>query len=225
MSQNQNGIHVVFKPKLKPTIFHWIGCQIAGMSVLFDIEGCSWRHSPKLKTLLALVKIFYVSWMQLCYWCKGASIYDVRKTFGFFDIPPCHCHKSADFVPFVRFLGDPPPLHPLRTSCMEAPNVNFAWKIGGCENTIHGQFCTLNLLRAVSTLLTLLYDQVFIIPQRISGWRPGLLSEAGVGEHVVLLPQHAQGEQVDSCASFRDKTRAPLSAIVQTARDRNLATL
>lgn len=33
--------------------------QIAGMSVLFDIEGCSWRHSPKLKTLLALVKIFY----------------------------------------------------------------------------------------------------------------------------------------------------------------------
>ena len=35
--------------------------QIAGMSVLFDIEGCSWRHSPKLKTLLALVKIFYVS--------------------------------------------------------------------------------------------------------------------------------------------------------------------
>ena len=35
--------------------------QIAGMSVLCDIEGCSWRHSPKLKTLLAMVKIFYVS--------------------------------------------------------------------------------------------------------------------------------------------------------------------
>ena len=39
--------------------------QIAGMSVLCDIEGCSWRHSPKLKTLLAMVKIFYVSHMEI----------------------------------------------------------------------------------------------------------------------------------------------------------------
>ena len=28
---------------------------------------------------------------------------------------------SADFVPFVCFLGTPPPMHPLRTSYMEAP--------------------------------------------------------------------------------------------------------
>ena len=48
---------------------------------------------------------------------KGASIYDVRKIFGF---PPCHCHKSADFVRFTCFLGTPSP-HPLRTSHMEAP--------------------------------------------------------------------------------------------------------
>ena len=39
--------------------------QIAGMSVLCDIEGCSWRHSPKLKTLLAMVKIFYVSPLEI----------------------------------------------------------------------------------------------------------------------------------------------------------------
>ena len=35
---------------------------------------------------------------------KGASIYDVRKIFGFFR----HSHKSADFVPFVCFFGTPP---------------------------------------------------------------------------------------------------------------------
>ena len=41
---------------------------------------------------------------------KGASIYDVREIFGFFDpLPPCHCHNSADFVPFFCFLGTPLP--------------------------------------------------------------------------------------------------------------------
>ena len=34
------------------------------MSVLFDVEGCSLRHSPKLKTLLACIKIFYVSCLE-----------------------------------------------------------------------------------------------------------------------------------------------------------------
>ena len=36
--------------------------------------------------------------------CLGASIYDVRKSFGFFNPPPCHC-KSSDFVTFVCFFG------------------------------------------------------------------------------------------------------------------------
>ena len=35
-------------------------------------------------------------------------------------LTPGHCHKSADFVPFVCFLGTPLP-HSLRTSYMEAP--------------------------------------------------------------------------------------------------------
>ena len=34
--------------------------------------------------------------------------------------PPCHCHKSADCVPFVCFLGTLLP-NPLRTSYTEAP--------------------------------------------------------------------------------------------------------
>ena len=40
------------------------------------------------------------------------------KFSDFFTPPPCHCRKSADFVPIVCFLGTP---HPLRTSYMEAP--------------------------------------------------------------------------------------------------------
>ena len=42
---------------------------------------------------------------------KGPSIYDVRKILGFLTpSPPCHVQKSADFVPFVCFLGTPSPL-------------------------------------------------------------------------------------------------------------------
>ena len=39
----------------------------------------------------------------------GASMYDVRKNFGFFDplLHPCHIQKSVDFVPFVCFFGTP----------------------------------------------------------------------------------------------------------------------
>ena len=38
----------------------------------------------------------------------GAPIYDVRKMLGFFEpLPPSHVHKSADFVPFICFLGTP----------------------------------------------------------------------------------------------------------------------
>ena len=34
----------------------------------------------------------------------------MRKNFRFLDpLPPCHCHKSADFVPFVCFVGSPLP--------------------------------------------------------------------------------------------------------------------
>ena len=55
---------------------------------------------------------------------SGASIYDVRKILGFFyPLPPGPCHKSADFVPFLCFLGTP---HPLRTSYMEAPLADLA---------------------------------------------------------------------------------------------------
>ena len=36
-------------------------------------------------------------------------MYDVRKI-SFF-LPPCHCHKSADFVPFICFLETPSPTH------------------------------------------------------------------------------------------------------------------
>ena len=37
-------------------------------------------------------------------------------------LPPCHVHKSADFVRFICFSGTPSP-HLLRTSYMEAPKV------------------------------------------------------------------------------------------------------
>ena len=38
------------------------------------------------------------------------SKYDVRKIFWFFHpLPPCLCHKSADFVPVVCYLGTPFP--------------------------------------------------------------------------------------------------------------------
>ena len=50
---------------------------------------------------------------------KGASMYDVRDILGFIDpFPPRHRKKSADFIPFVCFLGTP---RPLRTSYMEVP--------------------------------------------------------------------------------------------------------
>ena len=38
---------------------------------------------------------------------KGASINDVCNIFRFFSPP--YCHKSADVVPFVCFLGTPTP--------------------------------------------------------------------------------------------------------------------
>ena len=42
----------------------------------------------------------------------GASIYDVCEIVWFFTSPhPCHCNKSADFVPFSCFLGTPSPTH------------------------------------------------------------------------------------------------------------------
>ena len=41
---------------------------------------------------------------------KGPYIYHVRKNIGFLTpFLPCHCHKSADFVPFICFLGNPLP--------------------------------------------------------------------------------------------------------------------
>ena len=47
----------------------------------------------------------------MSYHTLGASKYDVGKNFRCFDpLPPCHCHKSADFVPFVFIFGDPLPL-------------------------------------------------------------------------------------------------------------------
>ena len=55
-----------------------------------------------------------------CDW--GASIYDVRRIFGFFDPP-----MSAKSILFVRkFAAFLEPHHPpfLRTSYMEAPLVN-----------------------------------------------------------------------------------------------------
>ena len=48
--------------------------------------------------------------------------YMTSAKFSYVLTPPCHCHKSADFAPFVCFLGTPLP-HPLRTSFMEAPLV------------------------------------------------------------------------------------------------------
>ena len=55
-------------------------------------------------------------------YCKGRYLYDVHRIFRFLDsLPPCHCHKSADFVPFTCFLGTPLPTHQLRTSYMEGP--------------------------------------------------------------------------------------------------------
>ena len=63
-------------------------------------------------------------------------VYDVRKIFGFFvPFPPCHCHKSADFVPFVCFLGTPPPPTHFGRHVWKPPNLvthnthlSFSWK-------------------------------------------------------------------------------------------------
>ena len=61
---------------------------------------------------------------------RGTSIYDVHPISGLLTpSPPCHCLKSAYFVPFVFFLGTPSP-HRLRTSYMDAPKeggVNFLY--------------------------------------------------------------------------------------------------
>ena len=48
-----------------------------------------------------------ITLLNISSWHKGASIYDVRKIFGFVDPlpPPSHKQKSADVVPFVCFLG------------------------------------------------------------------------------------------------------------------------
>ena len=37
--------------------------------------------------------------------------------------PPCYCHKSAGFVPFICFLGSPSPIHSGR-HIWKAPNAN-----------------------------------------------------------------------------------------------------
>ena len=37
---------------------------------------------------------------------EGAFIHDVRKIFGFFAPPPCHCYKSADLFLLSFFGGD-----------------------------------------------------------------------------------------------------------------------
>ena len=50
---------------------------------------------------------------------RGLPYMMSAKFSDFFTPPPCHCRKSADFVPIVCFLGTP---HPLRTSYMEAPS-------------------------------------------------------------------------------------------------------
>ena len=68
--------------------------------------------------------LFIRSKKNSCWLKVMASIYDVRKTIGYFyPSPLCHCHKSADFVSFVCSFGTPSP-HPLRTSYMEAPQCN-----------------------------------------------------------------------------------------------------
>ena len=65
--------------------------------------------------------------------------------------PPCHCHKSADFVTFVYFLGTPSP-HPLWTSYMEAlqpPSPSFADRTTAfrCPNRILIARCSAHWLR------------------------------------------------------------------------------
>ena len=43
----------------------------------------------------------------------GASIYNVRNIFGFWDpLPPCHVQNSRNLGSFVCFLGTPHPLSP-----------------------------------------------------------------------------------------------------------------
>ena len=45
--------------------------------------------------------------------------------------PPCHCHKSADFVFYICFLGTP---LPVRTSYMQAPTL-ITFRRGPCFST------------------------------------------------------------------------------------------
>ena len=40
---------------------------------------------------------------------RGLPYMTSAKFPEFFTLPPCHCHKSVDFVPFVCYLGTPLP--------------------------------------------------------------------------------------------------------------------
>ena len=67
----------------------------------------------------------------------GFHTWRPQNSWIFWPLPPYHCHKSADFVPFVCFLGTPSP-HPLRTSYMEAPLCWRHW-MGHVLTVTHNQ--------------------------------------------------------------------------------------
>ena len=74
---------------------------------------------------------------------RGLPYMETTKKFGFVDpLPPFHCHKSAEFIPFVCFMGTPLP-HPLRASYMEAPLAKRGlgiWMRGSSRNSTRTGF-------------------------------------------------------------------------------------
>ena len=58
---------------------------------------------------------------SICKW--GVHIWRPQNFRIFWPPPPCHCNKSADFVPFDCFLGTPSPTH-CRRHIWKPPNRN-----------------------------------------------------------------------------------------------------
>ena len=78
------------------------------------ISSSRMRSLPSLKSV-KILSICKISIMILNKMCCIRGLQYMTWARG-----PCHCHKSADCVPFICFLGTP---HPLRKSYMEAPYI------------------------------------------------------------------------------------------------------
>ena len=76
------------------------------ITTLLEVLLCVRAGERNCDCIMPIARVFQRRQKKIVY---GASIHDVCKISNF--LPPCHCHKSADFVPFVCFLGTPSPAH------------------------------------------------------------------------------------------------------------------